>query len=167
MVSNTKEIALEQAIERHLTGTTTEELADRRAPGPAPIRIGRPADFDAALALDTRLFWEFLEATQGKALDKLKARNPADWQAKILGQFDKLVKRKGVLHVLKKGLPVDDAHFTLMYPAPLASSAQKVHDNFAANIWSVTRQVHHSWPTRMNRWTWCCSSTACPSSRWS
>ncbi|AVO39692.1 type I restriction enzyme subunit R domain-containing protein [Pukyongiella litopenaei] len=31
-----------------------------------------------------------------------------------------------------------------MYPAPLASSAQKVHDNFAANIWSVTRQVHHS-----------------------
>ena len=54
------------------------------------------------------------------------------------------MKRKGVLHVLKKGLPVDDAHFTLMYPAPLASSAQKVHDNFAANIWSVTRQVHHS-----------------------
>ena len=143
MVSNTKEIALEQAIERHLTGTTTEALATGSAET-GPYRIGRPADFDAALALDTRLFWEFLETTQGKALDKLKDRNPADWQAKILGQLDKLVKRKGVLHVLKKGLPVDDAHFTLMYPAPLASSAQKVHDNFAANCWSVTRQVHHN-----------------------
>jgi len=142
-VSNTKEITLEQAIERHLTGAITEELAAGATPT-GPFRIGRPADFDARLAVDTALFWEFLEATQGKALEKLKTRNPADWQAKILGQFDKLVKRKGILHVLKKGLPVDDAHFTLMYPAPLASSAQKVHDNFAANIWSVTRQVHHS-----------------------
>lgn len=143
MVSNTREIALEQAIERHFTGATSEELAAGAAET-GPYRIGRPSDFDATLALDTRLFWEFLEATQGKALDKLKTRNPADWQAKILGQFDKLVTRKGVLHVLKKGLPVDDAHFTLMYPAPLASSAQKVHDHFAANIWSVSRQVHHS-----------------------
>ncbi|MBU2889922.1 type I restriction endonuclease subunit R [Celeribacter halophilus] len=142
-VSNTKEIALEQAIERYLTGTISEELADG-VMRKGPYRIGRPADFDAGLALDAALFWEFLETTQGKALDKLKTRNPVDWQAKITGQFDKLVKRKGVLHILKKGLPVDDAHFTLMYPAPLASSAQKVHDNFAANIWSVTRQVHHS-----------------------
>src|SRR5690606_928665 len=65
-------------------------------------------------------------------------------QAKILGQLDRLLKRRGLLHLLKKGLPVEDAHFALMYPAPLASSAQKVHDNFTANIWSVTRQVHHS-----------------------
>ncbi|MEH6505978.1 MAG: DEAD/DEAH box helicase family protein [Sulfitobacter litoralis] len=142
-VSNTKEIALEQAIERHLTGVITEDLTAGATPT-GPFRIGRSADFDPALALDTSLFWEFLETTQGKALEKLRSRNPADWQAKILGQFDKLVKRKGVLHILKKGLSVDDAHFALMYPAPLASSAQKVHDNFAANIWSVTRQVHHS-----------------------
>lgn len=145
MVSNTKEIALEQAIEQHLTGVTSESLA-----GPPIVhdrslfRLGYPEDFDAAIALDTRLFWEFLETTQGEALDKLKTRNPADWQARMLGQFDKLIKRRGVLHLLKKGLPVEDAHFALMYPAPLASSAQKVHDNFAANIWSVTRQVHHS-----------------------
>ncbi|MEE4210152.1 MAG: DEAD/DEAH box helicase family protein [Parvularcula sp.] len=142
-VSNTREIALEQAIERHLTGVISEDLATGATPT-GPYRIGRRTDFDPALALDTELFWEFLEATQGKALDKLRSRNPADWKAKILGQFDKLAKRKGILHVLKKGLPVDDAHFTLMYAAPLASSAPKVHDNFAANIWSVTRQVHHS-----------------------
>lgn len=143
MVSNTKEIALEQAIERGLAGITTEELA-QGGQATGPFRIGKPSHFDPAMALDTHLFWQFLETTQCQALDKLKSRNPADWKAKVTGQFDKLVKRKGLLHVLKKGLPVDDAHFVLMYPAPLASSAARVHENFAANIWSVTRQVHHS-----------------------
>ena len=143
MVSNTKEIALEQAIERGLAGISTEESVKGGHPS-GPYRIGKPSDFDPTLAIDTHLFWQFLEITQSQSLDKLKSRNPADWKPKITGQFEKLVKRKGLLHVLKKGLPVDDAHFTLMYPAPLASSAQKVHENFAANIWSVTRQVRQS-----------------------
>ncbi|WP_071795148.1 type I restriction endonuclease subunit R [Natronohydrobacter thiooxidans] len=145
MVSNTKEVALEQAIQRRLTGLTTEELAGQPAPeGHGPFRVGLPSDFDAEYALDTRLFWEFLETTQGKELAKLKARNPGDWQRKILERFDRLIKKNGVLHLLKKGLNVDDAFFALMYPAPLASSAAKVHENFAANILSVTRQVRYS-----------------------
>lgn len=148
-VSDTTEKALEQAIERSLTGTTTEAqgqgITEPSSYGfSEAYRIGHASDFDATLALDTAKFWAFLEATQAKALDKLKTRHPADWQARIFGQYDKLIKRKGVLHLLKKGLPVEDSHFTLMYPAPLASSAQKVHDNFTANRWSVTRQVHHS-----------------------
>jgi len=49
-----------------------------------------------------------------------------------------------VLHLLKKGLAVDDAFFTLMYAVPLASSAAKVHANFAANIFSITRQLRYS-----------------------
>lgn len=145
MVSNTKEVALEQTIQRHLTGLTTEELAGRPAPaGHGPFRLGVPGDFDAEYALDTKLFWEFLESTQGKELSKLKDRNPSDWQRKILERFDRLIKKHGVLHLLKKGLAVDDAFFALMYPAPLASSAAKVRDNFAANIFSVTRQVRYS-----------------------
>jgi type I restriction enzyme R subunit len=148
-VSDTTEKALEQAIERSLTGTTSEAQAQGITEPAAygvsgAYRLGHGSDFDATLALDTARFWAFLETTQSKALEKLKTRHPADWQARILGQYDKLIKRKGVLHLLKKGLPVEDAHFTLMYPAPLASSAQAVHDHFAANVWSVTRQVHHS-----------------------
>ena len=145
MVSNTKEVALEQAIQKHLTGWTTEELASLPAPeGSAPYRIGLPGDFNAQYALDTVLFWQFLEATQGKELAKLQSRNPPDWQAKILERFDRLIKKHGLLHLLKKGLSVEDAFFWLMYPAPLASSAAKVHENFAANIWSITRQLRYS-----------------------
>ncbi|VVP76434.1 hypothetical protein PS925_00053 [Pseudomonas fluorescens] len=145
MVSNTKEVALEQAIQKNLSGWTTEELAGQSAPlGSAPYRIGLPGDFSVQYALDTVMFWQFLEVTQGKELVKLQSRSPSDWQAKILERFDRLIKKHGLLHLLKKGLSVDDAFFTLMYPAPLASSATRVHENFAANIWSITRQVRYS-----------------------
>ncbi|MQI22815.1 type I restriction endonuclease subunit R, partial [Escherichia coli] len=50
----------------------------------------------------------------------------------------------GILHLLKKGLSVDDAHFNLLYPAPLASSSEKVKQNFADNVFSCTRQVRYS-----------------------
>jgi type I restriction enzyme R subunit len=67
MVSNTREIALEQAIQKHLTGHTTEELAGAPAPvGDGPYRIGLPGDFNAQFALDTAMFWQFLETTQAK-----------------------------------------------------------------------------------------------------
>jgi len=59
MVSNTREIALEQAIQKHLTGHTTEELAGASAPvGDGPYRIGLPGDFNARFALDTAMFWK-------------------------------------------------------------------------------------------------------------
>lgn len=145
MVSNTKEIALEQAIQKHLTGYTTEELAGQPAPtSNGNFRLGLPADFNAEFALDTKLFWAFLEGTQAKELNKLKARNPHDWQQIVLNQMNKMVKRNGILNLLKKGLGVDDARFDLMYPAPLASSSARVHENFAANIFSITRQVRYS-----------------------
>lgn len=145
MVSNTREVALEKAIQKHLTGHTTEDLAGQPAPvGDGPYRIGHSGDFNAQFALDTAMFWKFLETTQGKELAKLQSRNPSDWQAKILERFDRVIKKHGLLHLLKKGLPVDDAFFSLMYPAPLASSAARVVENFAANIWSITRQVRYS-----------------------
>jgi len=48
------------------------------------------------------------------------------------------------LRLLKKGLEVDDAHFTLLYQLPLASSGRSVKENFLKNEFSVTRQVHYS-----------------------
>src|SRR5699024_5427375 len=48
------------------------------------------------------------------------------------------------IHLLKKGLAIDDAYFHLMYPAPLASSSERVAENFVSNIFSCTRQVRYS-----------------------
>ncbi|WP_226100512.1 type I restriction endonuclease subunit R [Dickeya oryzae] len=151
MVSNTKEQALEAAIEQALTGQCQEALGSRAGEITAVYANphhgfvpGWAADFDKHYALDKRLFWQFLETTQATELAKLQQHHPHDWQRKVLERFDRLIKKQGVLHLLKKGLSVDDAHLTLMYPAPLASSSAAVGQHFAANLFSCTRQVAYS-----------------------
>ncbi|EGU0150180.1 type I restriction endonuclease subunit R [Vibrio parahaemolyticus] len=152
MVSNTNEQALEASIEKALTGHCLEDQKIGISDDPVtPYGVqhcgylsGFPSDFNMQYALDTRFFWQFLEDSQEQELAKLKKNNPGDWQRKILERYDRLIKKHGVLHLLKKGLKVDDAHLNLMYPAPLASSSDKVNQNFAANIFSCTRQLRYS-----------------------
>ncbi|MBJ7590346.1 type I restriction endonuclease subunit R [Aeromonas veronii] len=151
MVSNTKEQALEAAIEQALTGQCLETLGNGIGEGAAIYAkphhgfvLGQACDFDKQYAIDKRLFWQFLETTQAMELAKLQQHHPHDWQRKVLERFDRIIKKQGVLHLLKKGLSVDDAHLTLMYPAPLASSSAVVSQDFAANLFSCTRQVAYS-----------------------
>ena len=101
-------------------------------------------DFDKQFAIDRVLFWQFLQDTQQKELDKIIRFNSHDWQDKILHRLDRVIKNNGILHVLKNGLQVDDASLNLLYPAPLASSGQKVKDNYQKNLFSITRQVYYS-----------------------
>ena len=55
-----------------------------------------------------------------------------------------MIKKHGVLRMFRKGLEVDDAHFVLLYPLPLASSSETVSKNFESNRFSVTRQLRYS-----------------------
>ena len=146
VVSKTNEQALESAIEKALTGISSEELKQGLSVTEigAGYQIGYPSDFNKQYALDTKFFWQFLETTQEQELNKIKKNNPNDWQRKIYERFDRLIKKHGILYLLKKGLSVDDAHFNLMYPAPLASSSNKVKQDFEANIFSCTRQLCYS-----------------------
>jgi type I restriction enzyme R subunit len=147
MVSLTNERALEMAIEKALTGTCLENikagLTDISLPHHDFVS-GSPSNFDMLYALDTQYFWQFIEQTQADELAKIQKFNPHDWQRKIYERFDRMIRKHGVVHLLKKGLAVDQAHFQLMYPAPLASSSQKIKDRFKQNIFSVTRQLRYS-----------------------
>ncbi|WP_416777050.1 type I restriction endonuclease subunit R [Xenorhabdus budapestensis] len=153
MVSKTNEQALESTIEKCLVGISSEELKEglslhdtgtNYSEADTRYSTGVSEDFDKQYALDRRFFWQFLEKTQKEELAKLKKNSPVDWQRKLLERYDRLIKKHGVLHLLKKGLSVDDAYFTLMYSAPLASSSQAVKQHFADNIFSCTRQVCYS-----------------------
>ncbi|MDB4772065.1 DEAD/DEAH box helicase family protein [Akkermansiaceae bacterium] len=148
MVTKTNEQALEAAIEEALTGTCLEELAGvvQEDPTPygndLPFYIGYADDFDPIHAIDTKRFWSFLEATQPEDLEKLQ--RSSDWQLKILQRFDRLVKKNGLLSILRKGLEVEDAHFTMLYQLPQASSSKTVRENFLKNQFSVSRQIRYN-----------------------
>lgn len=146
MVSKTNEQALESAIEKSLAGISSEDLKEGKKTTNHGIgyEIGQSSDFNMQFSIDESFFWQFLKHTQKDDLEKIRKNNPNDWQRKLLERFDRLIKKHGILHLLKKGLSVDDAHFNLMYPAPLASSSEKVKRDFESNIFSCTRQVRYS-----------------------
>ena len=109
MNNQTNEQALEAAIQKCLTGVSLETLKEEGtsvAEANAVYRTrngyynGDRSHFDSKYALDTERFWNFLESTQEEELDKLKRSN--DWKLKILQRLDRIIKKQGVLHVLKK-----------------------------------------------------------------
>jgi type I restriction enzyme R subunit len=151
MQSKTNEAALESAIEKALTGNCAEDLRNNQSGFEQPVEIyrsgngfymGKSSDFNAQYALDENRFWHFLESTQSEELEKLK--RSADWKLKIVERLDRMMKKYGILRLLRKGLEVEDAHFTLLYQAPMASSSQTVKDNFENNEFSVTRQIRYN-----------------------
>lgn len=150
--SRTDELALEQLIERKLTGYTREGLTEQRMfdaeSEVTPERsgdgyvVGHPHNYDKKHALDTKYFWQFLESTQPEELKKVQRQS--DWKEVIIGRFDRLIKRYGILELLKGGLKINDADITLFYQPPTRSSGKRVKENFEKNIFSITRQVHYS-----------------------
>lgn len=152
MVSGTKEKDLEIAIEKALTGTWRENMENKLGEPKAEYHLPRhhgfelafSQDFDAQFAIDTRLFWQFLQISQEAELGRFQQLNPNDWQRKILERLDRQIKKYGVLQLLKKGLDIDSAHFDLLYPVPLASSGEKVKQRFEKNLFSCMRQVPYS-----------------------
>ncbi len=152
--SQTNEQALEAAIEKCLTGNCLEELKEQGIYYPKVAErsdlyragngyyMGSPDDFSAKYAIDEVRFWNFLEATQKEELTKLQKQS--DWKLKILERLDRMIKKYGIIRLLRKGLEVDDAHFTLFYVLPLASSGDIIKKNFESNQFSVTRQLRYS-----------------------
>jgi len=154
MLSKTNEQALESAIEKRLTGTCLEEVKEQQIALSSlnertelyrlgnGYYIGLPEDFNAKYAIDETRFWDFLQSTQKEELAKLQKQS--DWKLKILERLDRMIKKYGILRSFRKGLDVDDAHFTLLYPLPLASSSETVKANFESNQFSSTRQLRYS-----------------------
>lgn len=151
MKSKTNEQALEATIEKHLTGSCQEELStlDGGVEDPEVVQragngywFGQSHDFDKEFAIDKNRFWDFLERTQHEELDKLAGQ--PQWQQRIIQRLDRMIKKYGIIQMLRKGLDVDDAHFTLMYALPQASSSDELKKAFESNQFSVTRQVTYS-----------------------
>jgi len=154
MVSQTNEAALEAHIERALCGSTREERQHNAPPDrvqdrthsygvkAAGYEFADPASFDRHFAIDSEAFWRFLYSTQASELKKLEGRH--DWQRLVLERLDRKLKKDGLLHLLKKGLAIDDAHLTLFYRQPYNDLNPEVIRLYEANIFGIARQIYYS-----------------------
>ena len=143
MVSDTREIAFEQAIAKHLTGFTSEEFHSNPEISeiPGSWMIATPDRFNPQYALDMQGLENFLDSTQPEEMNRLRRLHPTNWQEMILDRFNKLIEKYGILHVFKKGIAIGDVYLTLVFPPAPPGAAQKARDNFNANRFSVMRQV--------------------------
>lgn len=129
MFSKTDEEALESSIEKY--------LLDNHG-----YIKGHSKDFNKEYAIDEIRLFDFLEISQKDEFEKLK--RDSDYKQKILYQLSKMISKYGVLKILKKGISIADANFTLFYPAPLISSGDETRKKFSQNQFSVTRQLTYS-----------------------
>lgn len=133
MTTNTKENGFEKHIVDYLVNSNNYiERAN--------------TNYDNINCIDENLLFQFLDATQPKAVEKLKRYHKDLYQQKIVKRINDQIKQKGVIEVLRKGI-VDGftgTQLQLFYDKPVSAYNQKANDLYQANIFSAMRQVYFS-----------------------
>ena len=149
--TDTSEAGLERLIVEALTGrpprTGGQGVAEEAAAyGGAGYIEGHPHDYDRETALDLRQLWRFWLATQAGELAKLKIAPDALTSSaarQLLHRLQGEITRHGVIHVLRKGIKHGPAELQLYFGTPTPGN-DKAAAQFAANVFSVTRQLRYS-----------------------
>ncbi len=102
--------------------------------------------YDNVNCLDKELLFQFLEATQPKAVAKLKAFHKDLYEQKIIKRLNDQIQAKGVIEVLRKGITdgFTDTKLNLFYDQPVSSYNTTAKTLYNANLFSVMRQVYFS-----------------------
>lgn len=151
MTTDTSEAGLERLIVQALTGRPPRPTGhgiehEPAAYGGAGYIEGHPHDYDREVALDLRQLWRFWLATQASELAKLKIAADALTSTaarQLLHRLQGEITRHGVIHVLRKGIKHGPASLQLYFGTPSPGN-DKAATDFAANVFSVTRQVRYS-----------------------
>jgi type I restriction enzyme R subunit len=148
--SDTSEKGLESLIVSALVGAPGEG-PDRMGTGAEPdlffggtqYVLGNPSAYDRDHAVDLEKLFEFLRATQPKVLEQLGITENSSKRQKFLARLQGEIAKRGIIDVLRKGIKHGPVSVDLFYGTPSPGNAKAV-ELFAANIFSVTRQLHYS-----------------------
>ena len=102
--------------------------------------------FNRALAMDTELFFEFLNNTQPETYDKLKKIYKDDVNEVILNKINAEINNstKGLIFVLKNGIDFDSViSLKLLYDKPATTFNKNTTKLYESNIFSVMEEVYH------------------------
>lgn len=102
--------------------------------------------YDNVSCIDSELLFQFLEATQPKAVVKLKTFHKDLYQQKITKRLNDQIQAKGVIEVLRKGITdgFTDTKLHLFYDKPVSAYNTDTNAKYGANVFSVMRQVYFS-----------------------
>ncbi len=148
--TDTTEKGLESLIVAALTGHIGEAAPEAgvvREPiapyGGAGYVEGDPADCDRDHAVDLAKLLTFLKATQPNVVEQLGVDADGPKRQQFLARLQGEIAKRGVVDVLRKGIKHGPASVDLFYGTPSPGNA-KAAERFAANIFSVTRQLRYS-----------------------
>jgi len=105
---------------------------------------GDPAQFDRQLALDTGVFFQFIQATQKEAWDELTKIHGADIEQKFLYRLSQELDTRGMLDCLRNGIIDYGKKFKLAFFKPVSGLNPETQELYGKNILTVTRQAHYS-----------------------
>ncbi|MHB9130362.1 MAG: type I restriction endonuclease subunit R [Armatimonadota bacterium] len=104
---------------------------------------GDPKDYDRAYAVDLAKLLDFLRATQPKVIEQLHLEDDGPQRLQFLARLQGEVARHGVIDVLRCGIKHGPVSVDLFYGTPTPGNTAAAA-RFAANIFSVTRQLRYS-----------------------
>ncbi len=104
---------------------------------------GDPQDYDREHAVDLAKLLQFLSATQPDGYEALSVDEDGPKRTQFLHRLQGEIAKRGVVDVLRGGIKHGPAHVDLFYGTPTPGNV-KAAERFAANIFSVTRQLRYS-----------------------
>jgi len=148
--SDTSEKGLESLVVAALTGRSSDQrdgaggIREVHAPydGLGYV-LGDPKGYDRGHSMDLAKLLAFLQATQPITVEQLGLAEDGLKRRQFLARLQGEVAKRGVVDVLRKGIKHGPALVDLFYGTPTPGNV-KAADLFAANIFSVTRQLRYS-----------------------
>jgi type I restriction enzyme R subunit len=126
----------------HLNEESLESLIVRQMVDGGWIQSGA-TDYETAYALDLPQLVTFIERTQPDLVEPLSLHAATPTRHEFLARLQGEVTKSGVVNVLRKGLDHRQHHLDLFFPTPTPGNTRAT-DLFAANRFTVTRQLHYS-----------------------
>jgi type I restriction enzyme R subunit len=101
-------------------------------------------DYDPALCLIPRDIITFIQTTQPQEWSKIKRQYKEEARKRFLQRLKKDVDKHGTIHVLRQGVKDVGARIQLAYFRPHSGLNPELQQKYAANIFSVVRQLRYS-----------------------
>jgi type I restriction enzyme R subunit len=124
--------------EKGLEALLVESLVHKAAYAP-----GRSEDYDRDHAVDLAQLQAFVGATQPEAAEALDLSQDGPKRMQFLHRLQGEIAKRGVIDVLRGGVKHGPVNVDLFYGTPTPGNV-KAAERFAANIFSVTRQLRYS-----------------------